>query len=410
MHTSAHGTSEEAAPQGLPRIISVDDHVIEPAHLFERWLPRQMRDRGPRSMRGPLRQATYRSGANFEFVEDPSGRPTDWWEYEQKRHPYLRNIASAGFDRDDIQLVGITYDEMRPGCHDPQHRLQDMDIDGVEASLCFPSFPRFCGQTFLEARDKDVAAACVRAYNDWMVEEWCGDSGGRLIPLCLIPLWDVDLAVREVERNAARGVHAVCFSEIPSYLGLPSIHTDHWDRFFAACQSTGTVLCMHIGSSSTMPKASADAPPAVDVTLSFNMSIAALADWLFSGKLAQFPGLRLAFSEGQIGWIPYLLERADDAWEMHRGWGGVADRVPEPPSIYYHRSVFGCFFRDRHGVRSIDEIGIGNVTYETDYPHTDSTWPDTTSIVADLFADVDPQVAYAALRGNAIRMLHLDLA
>ena len=117
-----------------------------------------------------------------------------------------------------------------------------MDTNWTQASLCFPNFPRFCGQTFLEASDRELALLCVRAYNDWMVEEWCGASDGRLVPLCLVPLWDPQLAAAEVERNAARGVRAVCFSEIPAYLGLPSIHSGEWDPFFAACEATGTVL------------------------------------------------------------------------------------------------------------------------------------------------------------------------
>jgi len=174
-------------------------------------------------------------------------------------------------------------------------------MNWVEASLCFPTFPRFCGQTFTEAKDHDLGLACVKAYNDWMVEEWCGDSGGKLVPLTIVALWDPQLAAAEVRRNADRGVRAVTFSEIPPHLGLPSIHTDHWDPFIAACEETGTVICMHIGSSSRMPATSADAPPAVAATLSFNNAMASMSDWLFSGKLVQFPGLRLAYSEGQIG-------------------------------------------------------------------------------------------------------------
>ena len=139
-------------------------------------------------------------------------------------------------------------------------------MNRVEASLSFPTFPRFCGQTFLEAKDRELAEACVYAYNDWMVEEWCGDSGGRLVPLIIIPLWDAELAAAEVRRNAARGVRAVCFSEIPPHLGLPSIHSGYWDPFFVACQETQTVVCMHIGSSSKMPATSADAPVAVAAT------------------------------------------------------------------------------------------------------------------------------------------------
>ena len=198
-----------------------------------------------------------------------------------------------------------------------------------------------------------------------------------------------------MRRNAARGVHAVCFSEIPPKLGLPSIHSGEWDPFFAACQETNTVVCMHIGSSSQMPATSGDAPVAVAATLSFNNAMASLSDFLFSGVLVRFPTLKLAYSEGQIGWLPYVLERADDVWREHRAWGGVKDLVPEPPSTYYYRQVYGCFFRDRHGLESLDRVGVDNITFETDYPHTDSTWPDTKEVAEDLMGhlpdDVDLQ-------------------
>ncbi len=138
--------------------------------------------------------------------------------------------------------------------------------------------PRFCGQTFAEAKDRELALACVKAYNDFMIEEWCGDSNGALIPLIIIPLWDAELAAEEVRRNAERGCRAVCFSEIPPNLGLPSIHTGYWDPFFQTCQDTETVVCMHIGSSSKMPAASPDAPPAVAASLSFNNAIASLSE------------------------------------------------------------------------------------------------------------------------------------
>jgi predicted TIM-barrel fold metal-dependent hydrolase len=315
----------------------------------------------------------------------------------------------VGFDRDDMTLSPITYDEMRPGCYEPKARVDDMVMNHVEASLSFPTFPRFCGQTFAEAEDKDLALACVQAYNDWMVEEWCGDSDGQLLPLIIIPLWDAELAAKEVRRNAARGVHAVCFSEIPPHLGLPSIHTGEWDPFFAACADTGTVVCMHIGSSSQMPATSPDAPPAVAATLSFNNAMASLSDFLFSGILVKYPTLTLAYSEGQIGWLPYMLERADDVWREHRAWGGVADKVPEPPSTYYYRQVYGCFFRDRHGLDALDKVGVDNITFETDYPHTDSTWPNTLQVAQDLMGHLPQDVVDKICRTNAQRMLGLPV-
>jgi predicted TIM-barrel fold metal-dependent hydrolase len=190
---------------------------------------------------------------------------------------------------------------------------------------------------------------------------------------------------------------------------LPSIHSGYWDPFFTACQETDTVVCMHIGSSSKMPATSSDAPPAVAATLSFNNAMASLSDFLFSGVLVRFPSLHLAYSEGQIGWLPYVLERADDVWREHRAWGGVRDLVPEPPSTYYYRQVFGCFFRDRHGIESLHRVGVDNITFETDYPHTDSTWPDTKQVAKELVAGLPDDAVYKIMRGNAIRMLSLDI-
>jgi len=199
---------------------------------------------------------------------------------------------------------------MRKGCWDQKARLEDMDVNHVEASLAFPSFPRFCGQTFAERKDKTLGDLCVKAYNDWMLDEWCAGTNGRLIPLIIVQLWDAQLAADEIRRNAARGCHAVTFSEIPPFLGFPSIHDKdgYWDPFLAACEETDTVINMHIGSSSKMPSTSPDAPAAVGSTLTYMNAAMSLTDWLMSGVFERFPRLTIAYSEGQIGWIPYVLE------------------------------------------------------------------------------------------------------
>jgi len=399
----------DAGKTEIPMIVSVDDHVVEPPHLWQTWLPERFREAGPRSERRGIGSMRHIGGGAYEQTFDPDGPQADCWVYEDLVYINKRHVAAVGFDRDDMTMSPITYDEMRPGCYDPKARVEDMAMNHVEASLSFPSFPRFCGQTFLEAKDRELAAACVTAYNDWMVDEWCGDTDGRLIPLVIVPLWDARLAAEEVRRNAARGVRAVCFSEIPPHLGLPSIHSGEWDPFFAACQETQNVVCMHIGSSSRMPATSADAPVAVAATLSFGNAMASLSDFLFSGVLVRFPELNLAYSEGQIGWLPYILERADDVWREHRAWGGVADIVPEPPSSYYYRQVYGCFFRDNHGLESLQRVGVDNITFETDYPHTDSTWPDTLEVAQQMMGHLPADVVYKIVRGNAIRMLGLDL-
>jgi predicted TIM-barrel fold metal-dependent hydrolase len=392
----------------LPKIISVDDHIVEPAHLWDTWLPARFKDRGPKAERRGIGEMEHIGGGAYRQTFDPDGPQADCWVYEDLVYINKRHVAAVGFDRDDMTMSPITYDEMRPGCYEPKARIADNEANWVEASLCFPTFPRFCGQTFLEAKDKELAEACVVAYNDFMVEEWCGDSEGKLIPLCIIPLWDAGKAAAEVRRNAARGVRAVCFSEIPPHLGLPSIHSGSWDPFFAACEDTGTVVCMHIGSSSKMPATSGDAPVAVAATLSFGNAMSSLCDFLFSGVLVRFPRLVLAYSEGQIGWLPYILERADDVWREHRAWGGVKDIVPEPPSTYFHRQVYGCFFRDQHGLDSIGVIGADRITFETDYPHTDSTWPDTRAVAEQMVQHLSDDEVYRIMRGNALQMLGLD--
>ncbi len=396
----------------LPKIISVDDHVIEPASVWSDRLPAKYRDVGPRIVRAPVKEMEFIGGKFTAVPGEPGdpGDPVDWWFYEDLRRPLLRLDTAVGFAREDITLKGITYDDMRPGSFLVPDRLSDMDINHVEASLCFPTMPRFCGQTFTEASDRELALLCVQAYNDWMVDEWCAPSGGRLIPLIIVPLWDPVLAAAEVRRNAERGVHAVCFSEIPPNLGLPSIHDadGYWLPFFEACNEAKVTINMHIGSGSKMPSTSPDAPAAVGSTLTFANCCFSMVDWLMSGLFNKFTDLKIAYSEGQIGWIPYILERADTVWTENRGWGGIADKVLQPPSELFRDHVYGCFFDDPHGVRSIEEIGVDNVTYETDYPHSDSTWPHSLKIAEEQTAGLSDEIVYKVLRGNAIEMLSLD--
>ena len=392
--------------ENFPKIISVDDHVIEHGRVWLDRLPAKYHDVGPRTIqeRGKMQFV----GGVFSYEPSDEGELCDWWLYEDKRVPQTRLSAAAGFDRDEVKVTGITYEEMRRGCWDPKARIEDMDANWTDAQMCFPSFPRFCGQVFMEAQDKVLSDLCVKAYNDWMVEEWCGDSGGRLIPLTITHLWDADLAAAEVYRNAARGVRAVCFSEIPPYLGLPSIHGDYWEPFFRACAETGTTINMHIGSSSKMPSTSADAPAAVGSTLTFGNAMSSMTDWLFSGWLAKLPTLKIVYSEGQIGWIPYILERADKVWEDNRAWGGFGDKVPEPPSTYYYRQIYGCFFDDEYGLENIEKCGVDNICFETDYPHSDSTWPKSREVGQKLMGNLPEDVIYKLVRGNAIELLQLD--
>jgi len=390
----------------IPPLVDLDAHVVEPPDTWSARLPARFQERGPKVEHHPAGTPKL-SGTSY--IEEPGTEGPDvaWWRFEDQLISVKRTIAAAGYPADEVELKSVSYDDMRPGCWQPAARLADMDLNGVEAQLCFPNLPRFCGQLFLWAKDRDLGLACIEAYNDWMIDEWCGSSGGRLLPLTLVPLWDAQLAADHIRRNAARGVRAVAFSELPTYLDLPSIYTGYWDPFFEACQETGTVIAMHIGSGTKTPKASPDAPDAVPATIIFGNSVAGLVDLLFSGVLHRYPDLKVLYAEAQIGWIPYVLERADDVWETHEGWMHTRALVPEPPSTYYADHVFGCFFRDNHGIESIHAVGINNVTYETDYPHTDTTWPKTAEYVEKVLANVPDEIVHKVLRGNALNMLSL---
>lgn len=392
----------------IPAIVDVDAHVVEPRDVWTSRLPAKYRDVGPRIVYAPAGEIKL-VGSSYIEAPGTEGPDVAWWFYEDRQTSLKRYIAAAGVPADEVTLSGVTYEDMRPGCYLQGDRIADMTVNGVQAQMCFPNYPRFCGQLFLWGKDKELARLCVEAYNDWMVEEWCGGSDGRLIPLCIVPLWDVDLAVAEVRRNAARGVRAVAFSELPAYLDLPSLHSGYWDPFFAACEETETVVAMHIGSGTKTPKTSDDAPEAVQGTIIFGNSVGSLVDFLFSGVLHRFPTLKLLYAEAQIGWIPYVLERTDDVWHTHRGWAHGQDKCPELPSTYYYRQVHSCFFKDPVGVSVLDRVGVDNVMFETDYPHQDGTWPRSREAAASQFGHLARPEIDKIARGNAIKLLGLRL-
>jgi predicted TIM-barrel fold metal-dependent hydrolase len=396
-----------------PSIVSTDDHVLETPDIWQDRLPARFRDTGPRVVR---ERGVVRGFAAAEHGYEPrdDGRWCDVWHYEDVVMPLLRGTAQVGFDVSGEGQHGITLEEVRPGCYDVEARLADMDLNGVAASLTFPNeFVRFAGQRFLMAKDKELALLCVRAYNDWVLDCWAGPSGGRLIPLGIVPLWSPELAVEEVVRTADRGVRAVAFTELPANLGLPSIFSGHWDPLFATCNETGTVLAIHIGSGSKMLGTSADSYRAVSSSLVHVNSMMSLTDWLASGLLPRYPHLRLLFAECQIGWVPYQLQRMDYVWRDYSAWAWGDrkghDVLPEPPSAYFRKQVLCSFFDDEHGVRSIEEAGlVDNVSLEVDYPHGDSTWPRSAEVAESIVRRLNPADAEKVIRGNGERFLNLS--
>ena len=394
----------------IPRIISVDDHVVEPPDLWTSRLPAKYHDRCPRVERD---SAVFNfEGGEFTYQKGvPGGAECDWWLYDDLVYPFPKLSAASGFETLDVEPV--TFDQIRPGGWKQADRLADMTANHVDTSLCFPNvLPRFCGQTFLEREDKELALLCVQAYNNWMIDEWCaGDARGRLIPLTLIPLWDPAAAALEVHRCADKGSFAVAFSENPYHLGLPSIHDKDrfWDPFLTACQETDTVVCMHIGSSSKMPTTSPDAPFSVSSTITFANAMGSMCDYILSGVFVRFPRLRVSYAEGQVGWMPYIIERMDKIW-AERGDASFGIDLPEPPSTYIPGHVWGCIFDDEIGLKNRDVIGMDQICFEVDFPPADTTYPHTLDVATKICreAGLNDDEVYKLMRGNAIKAFGLE--
>ncbi len=399
---------------GASTIVSVDDHLVEPPDLWLSRLPAKLRERAPRTERckAAVLPASASAGLTRDQLDDAmltvgEGDEFVWcdaWTFEDHGSPLLRSIASAGLDPNDIGTIATTYDEIRPGCYDRESRLADMDLDGVAASLCFPNdFIRFCGQRFAFAKDKKLGLACITAYNDFLIEEWAGPSGGRLLGAAILPLWDAEMSADEVRRNAERGSRAVCFSEIPAWLGLPSMYSGAWDPLFAACQETGVVLCMHVGSSSNFVTTSSDAPRSVPVINFSNNTALSFTDWLMSGTLDRFPDLRIAFAEGQVGWVPYVLNRIEVMWREQVAYNEVSKYIKEPPR-HYLKNMYFCVFDDAVGLSHLDMIGENNVCMETDYPHPDGTYPNSLATAEANLKGLDEPVKARVMKENAIEL------
>jgi predicted TIM-barrel fold metal-dependent hydrolase len=298
------------------------------------------------------------------------------WHFDGVENPNIGLNAVAGRPKEEYGIEPTAFDEMRPGCWDVGERIKDMNAGGVLGSMCFPSFPGFSGRVFASAGDKGLALAVLQAYNDWHVDEWCAAAPGRFIPMGIVPLWDPQVAADEVVRLAAKGVHSITFTENPATLGYPSFHNPHWDPLWKACCDHGVVVSIHLGSSGKLAVTAADAPVDVMITLQPMNICQAAADLLWSRVLKEFPAIRFALSEGGTGWIPYFLDRLDRTYDMHHLWTGQ-NFNGRLPSEVFRDHFLTCFISDPVGLQLRHMIGIDNIAWECDYPHSDSSWPDS---------------------------------
>jgi predicted TIM-barrel fold metal-dependent hydrolase len=370
-------------------VISVDDHVVEPPETFEGRFPAKFADEAPR------------------LVDTEDGGQA--WRWLGELHPNVGFNAVAGRPSNEYGFEPTRFDEMRRGAWDVRARLHDMDLNGVWGSLCFPSFlPGFIGQRLtMLPKDDELAFTAMRAYNDWHLEAWCGAAPDRFIPNQITWLRDPEIAAAEIRRNAERGFRALTFTEAPEKIGLPSLHTGYWDPMLAACEETGTVICLHVGSSGSTPMTAPDAPPETVAVLFFAYGMYAAVDWLYSKIPVRFPDIRICLSEGGIGWVAGLIDRLDHCFKYQLGYLPTWRDVDLTPSEVLRRNFWFCAIDDESGLLTRHVIGVENILVESDYPHADSTWPDTQALLRQHLRDVPDDEVRRMCWQNAVELFRM---
>jgi len=368
-------------------IVSVDDHIVEPPTMFDQHLSVQHKAIKP------------------TVHKDKNG--ADFWLFESIRTGSIGLNAVVGRMREEYGCEPISFEQMRKGAWDINSRIEDMNANGILASLNFPSVVKFDGHLFHEFSDMGSALILLRAYNDWHIDEWCGSHLGRNIPNALVPYWDITETVKEVKRIVAKGCHAISFSDNPSLRGQPSIHDEHWEPLWKVCSENDVIINIHIGSG-LMPAHASMASPIDAWITTMPMQIASSAgDWLWLAALLKYPNLKIALSEGGIGWVPYFLERADFVYDHHRAWT-YSDFGKKKPSDVFREHFLTCFIDDRFGLKNLDEIGEDNIAYECDYPHSDSVWPDSVNLLLAQFDGLTENQINKITHQNALRMYKFD--
>jgi len=365
-------------------LISTDDHISEPPTVF---------DNVPSQLRGVMPQC----------VTDKNGIQA--WEFQGKRTPNVGLNAVVGRRPEEYGVEPLSIEALRKGCYDVHARVDDMSANGQLAGLNFPQIAGVAGHAFI-CDDKKLSNQVIQAYNDWHIDEWCGAHPGRFIPNGIVPLWDMDLAVAEARRLKDKGCHSLSLLPVPNVEGFPSWSSGYWDPLLAACEEMNTVINLHISDTA----AAVPSPEsAVDVFIT-NMPVtlfSTTSEIVWSHISRKFPNVQFGLSEGGAGWIEHWKERADFTYNHHSAWtnqdfGGLL------PSQVFDRQFTACFIKDRTAIRGRDVVGIDNLTWECDYPHSDTTWPKSPEVLYPDFEGCTDEEINKISHLNAMRVYQFD--
>ena len=369
-------------------IVSVDDHIIEPPTMWDRHLSAKHQSIKP------------------QWKERADG--SQYWIMEGRILQNFGLCAAVGRVREELGSESERLDQMRAGCWDIKARIDDMNANGIVAAVNFPTYVDLDGSFFQSLPNQKNALILLRAYNDWHIDEWCGAYPGRNIPMAIIPFWNIEEAVAEVRRVAAKGCRAISMCDNPSVKGCPSIHNAHWEPLWRVCSEHDIVINLHIASGARAPHASMESP--IDCwIISMPMAVAnSAADWLFLSALDRYPNLKICLAEAGIGWIPALVERADFVYGHHRAWTHSDFGPGRLPSDRFREHFLTCFIEDKFGLRNVDAIGAKNISYECDYPHSDSVWPHTPERLYDSVKHLPDATIDGITHANALEVFKFD--
>jgi predicted TIM-barrel fold metal-dependent hydrolase len=363
------------------RLVDADCHTLEPPHLWETWLPKRFRDRAPK------------------LVKDEEGG--DAWSFGPGRPlMHIGLVATPGMRYEDIRWKGYTYQDIRKSCFDGKARLEDMDADGVDAEFLYPSQRTM--YHFMGNEDREFHRAGVRAYNDWLAEEFCAPDPERLFGLAQMPNLGVEEAIAEMRRCREKGFRGVILTAWPN--GSDNLGPED-DRFFAAAQDLSMPISIHIrivrpGRKST---GALEGPGAIA-----NMALAGMtlfpevmAEIMVSGVHDRFPRLAFLGVETDVGWVPAALEQLDNFYWRNRAHTGI--QIRRLPSEYFHEHWLCTFIRDRVGIKNRYDVGVRNMAWSTDFPHHGNDWPYSRKVVGEMFDGVPARERHEICAGNVVR-------
>ncbi len=380
-------------------VVDADSHWSEPADLFTKRAPAKYRDRVPR-------------------VEMVDGEPS--WVFDG--NVVGRHSAAGVIDRDGKKeqankaLFEWTIDEIHQGAYDPKVRLGVLDEVGIDAQIIFPSTIGLGGQDLGAVADEALKRVSVEIYNDGMAEIQ-SDSGNRLLPLPLMPAWNVDACIAEAKRVAALGARGVNMTSDPDDLGAPDLASRAWDPFWETCTELQLPVHFHIGASVTgmtfygrYPWAShgPNTKLAIGGTLLFIGNARVVTNLILSGMFDRHPDLQMVSVESGIGWIPFILEALD--YEMAENAPEELALLKKPPSEYFRTNLYATFWFENNRNKLpdlIDAVGDDRILFETDFPHPTCLYPDPLGTVEAKMQTLSPEARTNIMGENARRLYRL---